>query len=339
MKRVFCFGELLLRMSPVLEGNWLQQSAMPVYLGGAELNVASALAGWQLPVSYGTALPDNYLSKEIILELQRRKIDVSAIFSFGKRTGIYYLPQGRDLKNAAVIYDREDSSFASLKPGMIPWDKIFEEVSWFHFSAISPGLNENTASVCREALEAASSKRIFISVDLNHRSKLWQYGKPAPQIMPDLVKHCDLVMGNIWSANSLLDIPLDGSIHDKGKKTDYLDHATRTSTCILEKFPKCRTVANTFRFDLDQGGVLYYASLLMENRAYHSEDFIAESIKDKVGTGDCFMAGLIYGLNHQFSAQDLVNFATAAAFGKFQEQGDRTRQDIQTIKSRLMTHG
>ncbi len=137
---VFCFGEILLRMSPSLNGKWIHDAMMPVYVGGAELNVANALAKWNLPVKYGTAMPDNYLSKEIMEELQSKKIDVSAIYLSGNRIGVYYLPQGADLKNAGVIYDRAHSSFAELQPGMINWDKALEGLQLVSLQCYQPGI-------------------------------------------------------------------------------------------------------------------------------------------------------------------------------------------------------
>jgi 2-dehydro-3-deoxygluconokinase len=335
MSKVFCFGELLLRMSPAMQGQWLHQAMMPVYIGGAELNVATALGRWDVPVKYCTAMPGNYMSKEIIAELAARKIDNTAINFSGKRIGIYFLPQGADLKHTGVIYDRAYSSFSELEPGMIDWGKVLEDVSWFHFSAISPALNENIAAVCKEALQFASAKNITISVDLNYRSQLWQYGKHPKEIMTELVEYCQVIMGNIWSANALLGIPVDAEIHHKRKKENYLEHAKESSLIIQQKFPNCKTVANTFRFDYDVAGILYYSSLFHKNQQYNSDEFIANEIVDKVGTGDCFMAGLIYGLYNDHSPQSIIDFATAAAFGKFFELGDATGQEIQTIQSRL----
>ncbi|HWJ24990.1 MAG TPA: PfkB family carbohydrate kinase [Flavisolibacter sp.] len=176
MKKVFCFGELLLRMSPELGGAWIRNAHMPVFVGGAELNAATALARWNVPVAYGTALPENALAEEICRSLEGKGIDTSRIIFSGKRIGCYYLPQGADLKNAGVIYDREYSSFSQLKPGQIDWDRLLKDVEWFHFSAISPALNADVAVICKEALQAASEKGITISVDLNYRAKLWQYG-------------------------------------------------------------------------------------------------------------------------------------------------------------------
>jgi 2-dehydro-3-deoxygluconokinase len=332
---VFCFGELLLRMSPVLNRQWIQDNTMPVYIGGAELNVATALARWGVPAQYSTALPDNYLSKEICEEVQSKKIDTSTVHFSGNRVGIYYLPQGADMKNAGVIYDRAHSSFANLKPGMINWDEVLKDATWFHFSAISPALNENVVAVCEEGIAAASAKGITVSVDLNYRAKLWQYGKKPVEIMPQLAQYCDVIMGNIWAASNLLGIEVDEEIHLTGKREDLLQHAQKTSEAIQQKFPKCKTVANTFRFDHGDGGILYYAALYKEGSLYYTPELIANKIIDKVGSGDCFMAGLIYGLYHQHPSQRVIDVAARAAFGKLMEKGDATSQDMETITSQL----
>lgn len=332
---VFCFGELMLRMSPVLNRTWIHDKVMPTFIGGAELNVATALARWKVPTRYGTALPDNYLSKEICEEIQTKNIDTSAVHFSGNRVGIYYLPQGADMKNAGVIYDRAHSSFYELKPGMINWDEALKGVSWFHMTAISPALNENVVAVCKEGAAAASAKGITVSIDLNYRAKLWQYGKKPADMMPQLVQYCDVVMGNIWAANSLLGIPVDPTIHLNGTKEDFLQHAITTSKAIQQQYPKCKVVANTFRFDYGEGGVLYYAALYTGDRLYSTTEMIANKIVDKVGSGDCFMAGLIYGLYHQHPAQRVIDVAAMAAFGKLMEKGDATNQDMETITSQL----
>lgn len=332
---VFCFGELLLRMSPVLNRQWIKDNTMPVYIGGAELNVATALARWGVPAQYSTALPDNYLSKEICEEVQSKKIDTSTVHFSGNRVGVYYLPQGADMKNAGVIYDRAHSSFADLKPGMINWDEVLKDATWFHFSAISPALNENVVAVCEEGIAAASAKGITVSVDLNYRAKLWQYGKKPVEIMPQLAKYCDVIMGNIWAASNLLGIEVDEEIHITGKREDFLQHAQKTSEAIRQKFPKCKTVANTFRFDHGDGGILYYAALYKEGSLHYTPELIANKIVDKVGSGDCFMAGLIYGLYHHHPSQRVIDVAARAAFGKLMEKGDATSQDMETITSQL----
>jgi 2-dehydro-3-deoxygluconokinase len=329
---IACFGEILLRMSPASNGEWLRNNELKVFVGGAELNVATALAKWNLPVQYITAMPDNYLSHDLLQLLQQKKIDTSKILLQGNRIGTYYMPQGADLKNAGVIYDRAHSSFGELQPGKNDWEKLLAGVDWLHVTAISPALNNNAAKVCEEALQFAASKNITTSIDLNYRSKLWQYGKQPAEVMPALVQHCDLVMGNIWSANQMLGSPLNKEELAKDQKQVYLEASAETATFIMKHFPKCKTVANTFRFDIE-GGVKYYAALQTLEGQYVSKERETKTVVDKAGSGDCFMAGLIYGFENDLSKQDLIEFAAAAAFGKLHEKGDATDQSIEKVRS------
>jgi 2-dehydro-3-deoxygluconokinase len=331
---ILSFGELLLRICPDAEGEWLNNNTLPFYVGGAELNVATALALWGLPSKYFTALPDNGLSAQIKKFLQIKDIDTSAIYINGKRIGLYFLTKGQDLKHDALIYDRADSAFAGLKPGTIDWDKILEGVSWFHFSAICPAISQNVADVCREVLEAASNKNITISVDMNYRSKLWQYGKSPKQVMPELVKYCDLVMGNVWAAETMLDIPVTPNIHESGLKSIYLTEALKTSESIIKQYPKCKAVANTFRFDATND-VKYYTTLYSDNHFYNSNEYETGRVTDKVGSGDCFMAGLIYGFYNDFEPGETLEFATAAAFEKLFIKGDATSMTVAEIKKAI----
>jgi 2-dehydro-3-deoxygluconokinase len=334
MGKILCFGELLLRFSPATDGQWLKNQQIPVYIGGAELNVATALAKWNMPVGYCSSLPQNYLTSDIITSLKEKKINTDAMLFSGERIGTYYLAQGSDLKNSSVIYDRNHSAFGELKKGMFNWDQILQDVSWFHFSAISPALNESVAAVCLEAVQAASKRNITISVDLNHRPKLWKNRNPH-DVMSELLPYCDVVMGNIWSAHDLLGIPLDLTLLKGNDKTSYLQHAHQSSTRLLKRFARVRTVACTFRFEEGESGILYYASLYAEHHWADSSLYRSDKILDRIGTGDCFMAGLIYGLYHHKAEQETIQFATAAGFGKFFERGDATSQDLKTIQERI----
>ena len=338
-QKVFCFGELLLRMSPSLGRQWIHSNQMPVYIGGAELNVATALANWKVPVTYSTALPSHYLSEEILEELRTKNIETDRVHFSGNRVGTYYLPQGADLKNAGVIYDRAHSSFWDLKPGMIDWDKALDGCSWFHFSAISPALNEISPAVCEEALKAAKAKGLIISVDLNYRAKLWKYGKEPNEIMPLLAEYCDVIMGNIWAEEKLLGTPIDNALVDVNQKDAYLEHSRKSSQAILDKFKNCRVVANTFRFDAGNGGIEYYATLNTKEAQTVSVDFAIDKVVDKIGSGDCFMAGLIYGLYNEETPQQVINFAAAAAFGKLQEKSDATSQKVADVNETMKKYG
>ena len=326
-----CFGELLLRFSPVTEGGWIRNQTMPVYIGGAELNAANALARWKVPVKYFTALPRHYLSEDILASLAEKNIDVSSVYFSGDRIGTYYLPQGADLKNTGVIYDRANSSFAGLTPGIIDWDEVLQDVDWFHFSAICPAVSLAVAQVCKEALKACSEKNIFVSVDLNYRSKLWQYGKMPVEIMPDLVQHCHLVMGNIWAAETMLGIAFDEDVAAVHTTESYLRQSQLSSEKIIKRYPQCQMVANTFRFG--DNALRYYTTLFHQNKLYVSAQYDTSFIHDKVGSGDCFMAGLIYGNYHKHAPQQLLEYATAAAFQKLFIAGDATDKSPEEVEA------
>jgi 2-dehydro-3-deoxygluconokinase len=337
-KKVLSFGELLLRICPDVAGDWLEGNSLPFYVGGAEANVATALALWGIPSAYLTALPDNVLARQLAAYLEEKGIDVSRVVYQGERLGLYYLPKGKDLKNAGVIYDRAHSSFSALQPGAIDWDKVLEGVGWLYFSAISPALNQGVAEVCEEGLKAASGKGITISVDLNYRAKLWQYGVSPTAVMPGLVEYCDVVMGNLWAAEKMLGIPVDAELTERGRKEDYLDHARRTCEEIVERFPRVRHVAKTFRFDRGEKGIHYYTTLFTEGKLYSSREYSSDAIIDKVGSGDCCMAGLIRGLYRQEPVADVMEFATAAAFFKLFIPGDATDQRPEDIEKFMKTY-
>jgi 2-dehydro-3-deoxygluconokinase len=335
MKKILCFGELLLRFPLADNGRWTDGNAMPVFIGGAELNVATALAKWNLPVKYFTALPDNFIAKDIINYLQQKNIDASPIAYAGDRIGIYYLKEGGDIKGASTVFDRQHSSFATLKTGVVDWDKVLDNVNWFHFSAIAAAVSEQAAALCAEVLQAASKKNITISVDLNYRALLWKYGKTPKEVMPGLVKYCNVIMGNIWSANTLLGIAVSTAINENSLQTDYLAHAAQTAQEIFKQFPACTWVANTFRFDANTNDIKYYAALDTHSQQTVSPLFTTNTITDKVGSGDCFMAGLIYGISKGHALNEVISFAAAAAFGKLQEKGDATNNTIENIQAIL----
>ena len=337
-KVVLSFGELLLRICPDTGGEWLQNNTLPFYVGGAEANVATALATWGVPSAYFTALPENLMARQVTGYLQQRNIDVSRVLYQGQRMGLYFLPQGKDLKNAGVIYDRAHSSFSELQPGSIDWDLVLTDVSWLHFSAISPALNAQAAAICEEALKAAAARKITISLDLNYRPKLWQYGVAPIAVMPQLAEYCDVIMGNLWAAEKMLGIPVDPSISESSTKEDYLQHAARTSEQIKEKFPKAGLVANTFRFDKGVSGIQYYTTLWADRKLYHSAEYFADKIVDKVGSGDCYMAGLIYGRYRDLPLQATLEFATAAAFQKLFITSDATDQKVAEIEKFIQTY-
>jgi 2-dehydro-3-deoxygluconokinase len=331
INKVFCFGEILLHYAPPVNSNFMEQHQMPFYLGGAELNVATALAKWDIPVKYGTAMPSHFLTDAIINSLSKKNIDTSAIQFSGNRIGCFYLATGLDMKNAAVVYDRANSSFAEIKKGSIAWKEVLKDVHWFHFSAISAALTQNATDVCEEALIAATELGIPISVDLNYRAKLWQYGKTPIEVMTRLVKYCTVLMGNLWAIEDMLGIA--SSIQSSvGCSDEQLTIAANNSMLKLkEQYPMLNTMAYTFRLS-----ETYFGIMFNKNNFYKSPTYNLNEVKNIVGTGDCFMAGLIYGIGQQHTPEEIINFAAAAAVGKLYELGDATEQSLEQIKKRML---
>lgn len=329
--KVFCFGEILLHYAPPVNSNLIDSQNMPFYLGGAELNVATALTKWDMPVKYGTAMPAHFLTNTIISDLAKKNIDTSAIQFSGHRIGCFYLATGLDMKNAGVVYDRDNSSFASIQKGCIAWKEVLKDVHWFHFSAISASLTQNATDVCEEALIAATELGIPISVDLNYRAKLWQYGKTPIEVMTRLVKYCTVLMGNLWAVEDMLGIA--SSIQSSvGCSDEQLTMAANNSLLKLkEQYPMLNTMAYTFRLS-----ETYFGIMFNKNNFYKSPTYNLNEVKNIVGTGDCFMAGLIYGIDQQHTPEEIINFAAAAAVGKLYELGDATEQSLEQIKKRML---
>lgn len=335
--KVLSFGELLLRAGPDANGRWLSEQRLPFYVGGAELNVASALACWDVPSAYFTAMPDTALSHQVADYVASLGVDTSHLHYGGERLGLYYLYQGKDLKHEGVIYDRKYSSFSTLSSADMDWDALFDGVDWFHFSAISPALSRTTADLCLEAVKEAHRRRVKVSIDLNYRTQLWAGDLSPIEVMPALVSYCQVVMGNVWSMETMLGIPLCAGFAGRMPREAYLEQAERTSHALLQRFSNCQVVANTFRFH-QQAGITYYSTLLTKDGMEVSGTYKAESAPSKVGSGDCYMAGLIHGLLQGHTLGEVVSFASAAGFSKLFVESDATNMTVNQIKMKASAY-
>jgi len=332
---VLCFGELLLRLAPDAASEWLNTNKLNVYPSGSEINIASALAKWRVPVSYCTTLPQNFLSAQLIKKIKEHNIDTSTIIYSGNKIGLYYLLKDAGVRHGEIIYDKINSSFSALKPGMMDWDSVFNGIRWFHFSASSAALSKNVAAVCKEVLAICAKKNITVSVELNHGAELWNYGEKANKIIPDLLQYCDVIIGDVWSAETMLNIKVPENIHSISTKENYVLQAKNASEQVIQQFSRCKITANTFR--LHKKGLEYFGTVFTNNNLYVSSSYRTDSVIDKVGSDDCFVAGLIYGVYNHLPFQQIINFAVAAAFQKLFIAGDFTDKTSEEVKS-FMQH-
>ncbi|HMG91574.1 MAG TPA: sugar kinase [Chryseolinea sp.] len=319
--KVVTFGEIMLRLATPGYLRFAQTTEFEATFGGGEANVAVSLANYGIPASFVSSLPKNDIGEYAIQTLRGLNVDTSFINRSGDRVGIYYLESGAVSRGSKVIYDRANSSFAKLKKGSIDWDKAFQDATWFHWTGITPAVSEGAAEVCLEACEAAAKKGITISTDLNFRNKLWKWGKSAGEVMEKLVNHCEIILGNEEDAEMVFGIKPDGV----DVKSGHVEGAAYESVGkqLMAKFPKAKKVIITLRGSISAShnswsGVLWDGKKLMEAPTYQITHIV-----DRVGGGDSFMGGLIYGLiSYPKDDQKALGFAVAASCLKHTIKGD-----------------
>jgi 2-dehydro-3-deoxygluconokinase len=327
---VLCFGELLLRLST--QPDWVSEKKMSAYIGGAELNVARTLNLWGVGTKYFTAIPQNYITSDIISHYAGQGINFDHVLYKDGRLGTFYLAQGLDMKHDGLVYDRADSVITKVSRKEINWAKIFDGVTWFHFSAITPAISDKLSIICEDACAYAASKNITISIDLNYRSRLWKYGKLPAEIMPRLLKYCNVVMGNLWALETYTGIPVNTIKIDEKDYEQAGDESTKT---FFEMYKNCQTMAFTFRFDNEEAeGINYTGYIATRTKTHLSKKIATHQVMDKVGSGDCFMAALIYGLKDKVEIDKIVDLCAKAAVSKMDIIGDATTLTIGDILNR-----
>ena len=294
MEKVITFGEVMLRLATPGFERFGQSNTLNATYGGGEANVAVSLANYGIDVKYITRLPKNDIADTCIRELRGFGVDVSDIIRDGERMGIYFLETGAVNRASKVIYDRTHSAIAEIKPGMIDWEKVFEGATWFHWTGITPAISGSTAEVCSEAIQIANQKGLVVSTDLNFRKNLWKYGKTAREVMPKLVNGCDIILGNEEDAEMTLGIRPEG-VDVKSGKLDLKAYLS-TSQQIMKQFPKCSIVITTLRSSVNANHNYWSGVLYDGKKLYEAPNYSITHIVDRVGGGDAFMGGLIYGL-------------------------------------------
>ena len=324
------FGEIMLRLATPGYLRFSQSTEFSATFGGGEANVAVSLANFGIPVDFVTRIPDNDIGQACIMDLRKYGVNTNNIVRGGGRLGIYFLENGAVSRGSKVIYDRAHSAMADIKSGMVDWDAVFEGAGWFHWTGITPAISQGAAQVCLEAIQKANEKGITVSCDLNFRKNLWNYGKTAGEVMPALVAGTDIILGNEEDAQMVLGIKAEGVDVIGG----HLEAAAYESVSkqIMARFPRCKKVITTLRGSVNANHNSWSGVLWDGKSLYESTTYQITHIVDRVGGGDSFMAGLIYGLMTYPNDRQALDFAVAASCLKHTIYGDFNQVTIDEVE-------
>jgi 2-dehydro-3-deoxygluconokinase len=322
------FGEIMLRLKPPGVERFFQSPSMEATFGGGEANVAVSLANYGMDAAFLTVLPDNVLGDEVVKELRSFGVDTSRILRGKGRLGIYFLEAGANQLPSKVVYDRDNSAIALAKPGDINWDTAFDGIDWFHITGITPAISESAMELSLESVKEAKNRNITVSCDLNFRKNLWNYGKKAPEVMTELAKYADVVVANEEDCQKSLGITID--IHVESGLLDR-DKYKELTDKVLAVYPNIKIITITLRESLSADINGWSACLNDRENFYVSKRYEIRDIVDRVGGGDSFAGGLIYGLNNLKDKKEALEFAAAASCLKHSILGDFNRVSISDV--------
>jgi 2-dehydro-3-deoxygluconokinase len=311
MKKIITFGEIMMRLSAPQNLRFAQANSLDITYGGGEANVSASLAQFGLPSAHITCLPANDLGKSCKAFFQELGVDIEHFILKGERLGLYFLEVGAAMRASKIVYDRADSAFAHLQPEMFDWEEILQDAQWFHWTGITAAISENAAKACLQALQTARKLGVTISSDVNYRRNLWQYGKKVQDVMPELVRLCDVV---ICAENDAADI--------FGIKPEAPNSFVSMAQQVMERFPQIKKVLTTRRISISAShnqlqGILWNGQQYLESPILDINPII-----DRIGGGDAFMAGFIYGILQYNTEQKALDFATSASALKHTISGD-----------------
>ena len=334
MTRVVTFGEVMLRLKAPGSERLFQSRTLEATFGGAEANVAVSLAQFGVPVSFVSAIPTNPVGDACIAELRSFGVDTAHVRRQGARLGIYFLEAGANQRPSRVTYDRSGSAIAAAKPGDFDWNVVFNGASWFHVTGVTAAISQSAADVCIEAARAARAKGLTVSCDYNYRKNLWKYGKKASEVMRELVKHAQVGIANEEDCQQALGIDVAVDVHSGSLETQrYATIAKR----VLDEFPNLERQVITLRESRSADVNGWSAVLATRNNFLTSRRYEITDIVDRVGAGDSFCAGLIYGLLTLRDDAKALEFATAASCLKHSIPGDFNR--VSVAEAEALVHG
>jgi 2-dehydro-3-deoxygluconokinase len=319
--KVVTFGEIMMRLSPPGFLRFGQTRSFDLIYGGGESNVAVSLVNYGIQADFVTRLPANDLGDACIQFLRQHGVGTDKIVRGGDRLGIYFLEMGSMQRGSKVIYDRASSAIATIERGMIDWRQVFADADWYHWTGITPAISQGTADVCLEAVQTAQRMGLRVSCDLNYRKKLWKWGKQPNEVMPELVSYCDVAIGNEEDADKVFGIRAPDTDVTSGK----VEAGRYLYVCqeLNKRFSNLKTIAITLRGSVSASHNTW-SGVLWQNGVFCSAPiYDITHIVDRVGGGDAFMGGLIYGLQaYQDDPQQALNFAVAASCLKHSVFGD-----------------
>ena len=332
-KKVVTFGEVMLRLTTPNFQRFSQTTEFIATYGGSEANVAISLVNFGIPTEFVTRLPENAMAQACVNSLQAYGLGTDGIIYGGKRMGLYFLESGAAFRNSNVVYDREGSSFATLRPGMIDWEKILSDAGWFHWSGIAASLSQEGADACLEALQTADRLGLTISCDLNFRKKLWNYGKSASEVMLPLVQYSDVIFGAEPEYKEIFGIPPVGF---KAVDTSYpldLSGFKVFGQKVSEQAPRCQKMFLELRNTITSNHNLLAAILYSKGTLRHTGIYDIVHEVDRVGAGDAFVGGMIYGLlTYPDNDQKTLEFALAASALKNTIYGDFNQVTVEEVE-------
>ncbi|GAB5551505.1 MAG: sugar kinase [Saprospiraceae bacterium] len=335
MKKVVTFGEIMLRLTPPGFKRFSQASSFEVIYGGGESNVAVSLANYGVPVEFVSRLPENDLGECALMEMRKRGVQTNHLIRGGERLGIYFLEIGAVSRGSKVVYDRAHSSMSTIEKGMIDWEAVFADADWFHWTGITPALSQGAADACLEAIQVANRMGVTVSTDLNYRKNLWNYGKTPGEIMPALVEGCDIILGNEEDAEKHFGIHPANVDVTQGHSVDAKAYLSVLQQ-LMERFPRCKKAITTLRGSISASHNTWSGVLYDGENLYEAPTYQITHIVDRVGGGDSFMGGLIYGLlQHPDDDQQALNFAVAASCLKHTIYGDANLSTVAEVEKLL----
>ena len=333
MKNIVTFGEIMMRLATKGHLRFSQANSFDIIYGGGEANVAISLANFGMPVEFVTRLPNNDIGQSALMELRKHNVGTKYIIEGGERLGLYFLETGAVNRASKVIYDRSNSAMSHIEPGMVDWKNIFKNAQWFHWTGITPAISKSAADSCLEAIRIASEMGITISTDLNYREKLWKYDGDREKIMTELTSYCDIILGNEEDAEKHFGIKPEAI--DVNKNGENVKAESFLSVCeqMLNKFPRAKKVITTLRGSISASHNVWSGILFDGKNMFKSKEYQITHIVDRVGGGDSFMAGLIYGLIHfPEDNQMALDYAVAASCLKHTIKGDANLVSIAEVK-------